>query len=122
MELVPSGPYYEENQELMQLAISQLKDLDLLIVQLPMQALYMLANGGYRSQGGYPRRATSPRIDTPIGPCFECNGPHLVKDCLIRKENNLTAPANGYQPWPCVLRYCGGCGNDHLAKGCQINQ
>ena len=48
LELVPSGPYYDENQDSMQLAISQLTDLDTSIVQLPAQALYMLANGGYR--------------------------------------------------------------------------
>ena len=118
LELVPSGPYYEENQESMQLAISQLTDLDTSIVQLPAQALYMLANGGYRPQGGYAKRSTSPRADTPVGPCFECGGPHLVRDCLVRKEKNLATNAGGYQPWPRVLWYCGGCGNDHLAKDC----
>ena len=83
MELVPSGPYYEDNSASMQLAISQLTDLDTSIVQLPAQALYMLANGGYRSQGGYPRQSTSPGPSGPLGPCYECNGPHLVKDCPI---------------------------------------
>ena len=51
MELVPLGPYFEEDLASMQLAISQLTDLDSSIVQLSAQALYMLANGGYRSQG-----------------------------------------------------------------------
>ena len=100
MELVPLGPYYEDDSASMQLAISQLTDLDTSIVQLPTQALYMLANGGYRSQGGYPRRSTSPRPSGPLGPCYECNGPHLVKDCPIQKEKEATATANGYQPWP----------------------
>ena len=103
MELVPLGPYYEEDLASMQLAISQLTDLDSSIVQLPAQALYMLANGGYRSQGGYPRRSTSPGPNAPVGPCYECNGPHLVKDCPIQKEKEAAATANGYQPWPRVL-------------------
>ena len=69
MELVPLGPYYEEDPASMQMAISQLKDLDFSIVQLPAQALYMLANEGYRSKGGYPRRSTSQGLDTSVGPC-----------------------------------------------------
>ena len=48
MELVPLRPYYEDDSASMQLAISQLTDLDTSIVQLPAQALYMLANGGYQ--------------------------------------------------------------------------
>ena len=48
MELAPSRPYYEEDLRSMQLEISQLlTDLDLSIVQLPAQALYILANEGY---------------------------------------------------------------------------
>ena len=118
LELVPTGPCYEESHDSMQLAISQLTDLDTSVVQLPAQALYMLANGGYRSQGGYAKRSASPGVDTPIGPCYECQGPHLVRDCSVRKEKILAANAGGYQSWPRVLRYCGGCGNDHLAKDC----
>ena len=100
MELVPSRPYYEDDFASMQLAISQLTDLDTSIVQLPAQALYMLANGGYRAQSGYPRRSTSPGPSGPLGPCYECKGPHLVKDCPIQKEKEAAAAANGYQPWP----------------------
>lgn len=118
LELVPSGPYYEETPDSMQLAISQVTNLDSSIVQLPAQALYLLAIGGYRTQGGYAKRATSPGIDTPVGSCYECNGPHFVGDCPVRKEKNLATNASGYQTWPCVLRYCGGFGNDHLAKDC----
>ena len=119
MELVPLGPYYEDDFASMQLAISQLTDFDTSIVQLPPRALYMLSNGGYRSQSGYPRRSTSSRLSGPLGPCYECNGPHLLKDCPIWKEKEAAAAAaNGYQPWPRLLRYCGGCGNDHLAEDC----
>ena len=83
LELVPSGPYYEENPESMQLAISQLTDLDSSVVQLPAQALYLLANGGYRQQGGYAKKSIAQGVDMPVGPCYECNGPHLVKDCPV---------------------------------------
>ena len=55
MELVPLRPYYEDDFASMQLAISQMTDLDTLVVQLLAQPLYMLANGGYRSHNGYPR-------------------------------------------------------------------
>ena len=91
MELVPLRPYYEDNSASMQLAISQLTDLDTSIVQLLAQALYMLANGGYRLQSAYPRQSTSPGPGGPLGPCYECNGPHLVKDCPIRKENGSSS-------------------------------
>ena len=121
LELVSLGPYYEENHDSMQLAISQLTDLDLSIVQLPVQALYLLANGGYRPQGGYTKRSTIPRGDTPLGLCYECNGPHLVRDCPAKKERNMAANASGCQAWPRVLGYCGGCGNGHLAKYCPSN-
>lgn len=50
--------------------------------------------------------------------CYEYNGPHLVSDFPVRKEKNLATNTSGYQTWPRVLRYCGGCGNDHLAKYC----
>ena len=89
--LVPSGPYYEDDFASMQLAISQLTDLDTSIVQLPAQALYMLENGGYRLQSGYPRRSTSPRPSGPLGPCYECNGPHLVKDCPIQERKGSSS-------------------------------
>ena len=49
---------------------------------------------------------------------MNARGPHLVRDCPVQKEKNLAANAGGYQSWPRVLRYCGGCGNDHLAKDC----
>ena len=75
----------------------------------------MIANGGYRPQGGYTKKSTNPGVDRP---CYECNGLHLVRDFPVRKEKLQTTRASGYQTWPRVLRYCGGCGNDHLAKDC----
>ena len=80
MALVPSRPYYEEDLGEMPLAISQLRDLDTSIVQLPAHALYMLANGGYRAQGTYPKGSTNPGPSAPTGPCYECGGPHFAKD------------------------------------------
>ena len=73
---------------------------------------------GIDHKGVMQSRSTSPGADTPVGPCYECGGPHLVRDCTVQKEKNLATNAGGYQPWPRVLRYCGGCGNDHLAKDC----
>ena len=77
----------------MQLAISQLTDLNSLIVKLIVQALYMLDNGGYRSQSGYPRQPISPRPNALVGPCYECNGTHLVKDFPIQKEKEVATAA-----------------------------
>jgi len=76
MESMPFRSYYEEDSSSLQLVVSQLSDLDTSVVQLPAQALYILANGGFRSQSSYPQRSTSPGHEALAGPCYECNGPH----------------------------------------------
>ena len=88
MEIVPARPYAEEDPTSLQLAISQLGNLDTsnanCMVEFPAQALYLLANGGFRPpQGQYPRRPMSPGLERVAGPCYECGDNHWAKDCPI---------------------------------------
>ena len=52
--------------------------------------------------------------------CFQwdllslCRGDHFIQDCLVE----LAKRGNREPPWPRVLRFCGGCGIDHLSKDC----
>lgn len=62
---------------------------------------------------------------TALGPCYECSGPHLVRDCPQRRRppNTGTGPPVTTTPrmqFPPIERYYTGCSVEHLPKDCLI--
>ena len=65
--------------------------------------------GSRRAKDSFARRNPGQN-----GACYRCVGDHFVRHCPIEASDK----GNREPPWPRVLRYCGGCGIDHLSKDC----
>ena len=53
----------------------------------------------------------------PLGPCYNCSGDHLIKDCPYPRQPRPN-PANNV---PALARYCLECGIKHLVSDCSLN-
>ena len=56
--------------------------------------------------------------NAPLGPCYNCGGDHLIKDCPYPRQprQNQALPAV-----PALARYCLECGIKHLVSDCPLN-
>ena len=97
-QIVPSIPYGEEGYY-----------TDGIYEEEITQSLMTMGLGRGRSQDAFARRNLGQN-----GACYRCAGDHFIRDCPIEASEK----GNREPPWPRVLRYCGGCGIDHLSRGC----
>lgn len=136
--MVQSQPYYTDDgyppmEPLIDLTQESYVDFDIYVrdVGEPSPKLLLgsqpLRNRGYLGPNPLPRTLPPQLQGEPavLGPCFECNGPHLVRDCPYRKKpqnaNAQTPVAAALRMrFPPVERYCMGCCVDHLPKDCLI--
>ena len=51
----------------------------------------------------------------PLGPCFNCSGPHWIQDCPTSKQNANKGYVMTIKP---LDSYCEGCGTEHLIQNC----
>lgn len=56
--------------------------------------------------------------NAPLGPCYNCGGDHLIKDCPYphQPRQGNVSPAV-----PALTRYCLDCGIKHVVPDCPLN-
>ena len=54
----------------------------------------------------------------PLGPCHNCSGDHLIKDCPHPRQPRQVPMASAI---PTLARYCLECGIKHLVEDCPLN-
>ena len=115
--LVPMPPYYEEKpdvgytentQTFPMPSLSHLSEVET-SYQMDQNTLMFIANGGI----GRPMANQNQRLYKPsvVGPCYECGGDHLIKDCPNRR-NQI----------PPIKRFCVDCAIKHLIQDCPANR
>lgn len=133
LEFVQSQPYYTEEEyppvePLIDITQESYVDPKIYVRDMGETSPMLLLGNPPRNRGypgPNPIQKTYPVQQqgqpTVLGPCFECSGPHLVRDCphWKRPQNTnggiLATPAPRMQ-FPPVERYCIGCCVDHLPK------
>lgn len=97
------------------------RDFNSLMLLGPQPIRHRGYPGPYPTTRSFP--AHQPTQQQVLGPCFECNGPHLVKYCPHRKQMSKTnqgvstiAPPR----IPPLERYCLGCSVEHFPKDCLL--
>ena len=53
----------------------------------------------------------------PLGPCYNCLGDHLIKDCPYPRQPRQNPTNNVFA----LARYCLDCGSKHLVSDCLLN-
>ena len=80
---------------------------------MDLNTLMFIANQARLPVAQGPKRAPN----LPLGPCYNCSGDHLIKDCPYPRQPRPN-PANNV---PALARYCLECGIKHLVSDCSLN-
>ena len=80
---------------------------------MDLNTLMFIANQARLPIAQGPKQAPN----LPLGPCYNCLGDHLIKDCPYPRQPRPN-PTNNV---PALVRYCLECGIKHLVSDCSLN-
>ena len=80
---------------------------------MDLNTLMFIANQARLPAAQGPKRAPN----LPLGPCYNCSGDHLIKDCPYPRQPRPN-PTNNV---PAFAKYCLDCGIKHLVFDCSLN-
>ena len=80
---------------------------------MDLNTLMFIANQARLPAAQGPKRAPN----LPLGPCYNCTGDHLIKDCPYPRQPRIN-PNNNV---PVLARYYLDCGIKHLVSDCSLN-
>ena len=74
--------------------------------------MFIAGQGRQQQPNAYPKRAPN----APLGPCYNCAGEHLIKDCPFPRQPRQVESI----VVPMLARHCIECGIKHLVPIVQV--